>query len=89
MARPEPPKRNNLKIILHERRIQQKDLAKLANLETYQISNYVSGKYDDILLGTAIKICYALNCSIEEAFGDKMKEMRTSVRLKLNANDND
>ncbi len=81
MDKLEPPKRSNLKVILHERRIQQKDLAKLADLETYQISKYVSGKYEDILMGTAIKICYALNCSIDDAFGDKMKEMR-SKRVK-------
>ena len=80
MERTEPPQRSNLKILLNERRMEQKHLAKLADLEKYQVSNYVNGKYDDMLLSTAVKICYALNCSLNEAFGDKIKEMKHQIR---------
>lgn len=84
MERGQRPKRSNLKIMLHERRMQQKDLAKLADLETYQVSNYVNGKFDDMYLKTAVKICYALNCTMDEAFGDKVKEMKAEVRIEMN-----
>ena len=80
MERRDPPKRSNLKMMLHDRKMQQKDLAKLANLETYQVIEYVNGKRDDMLLSTALKICNALNCSLDEAFGDKIKEIKHKIR---------
>jgi DNA-binding Xre family transcriptional regulator len=74
-----PPKRTNLKRLLQERRLQQKDLAKLADLETYQVSKYVNGKFDDMLFSTGVKICNALHCTFDEAFGDKVAEMKKEL----------
>lgn len=75
-----PPKRSNLKKMLNERRMSQKNLAKLSDLEEYQISNYVTGKFDDMLLSTSVKICEALDCTVDEAFGDKVREMKSDLR---------
>lgn len=80
MGQNQRPKRSNLKKMLHERQMQQKDLARLADLETYQVSNYVNGKFDDMLLSTGVKICEALHCTFDEAFGDKVKEMKSQIK---------
>jgi DNA-binding Xre family transcriptional regulator len=63
-------KTTNLKLILETKRMSQKKLAELSDLETYQISNIVNGKAPNIYLTTAKKICNALNCSLDEAFED-------------------
>jgi transcriptional regulator with XRE-family HTH domain len=60
----------NLKIILKKKKISQTELAKLSDLEIYQVSNIVSGKQKDILLSTAKRICNALNISLNDAFGE-------------------
>ncbi|HWY13072.1 MAG TPA: helix-turn-helix transcriptional regulator [Bacteroidia bacterium] len=59
-----------LKKILLEKRMMQKDLAKLANVEVYQISQIASGKKTNIMLDTAKRICNALNKTLDEVFGD-------------------
>lgn len=82
----ERPHRSNLKKMLHERKMHQVDLARLANLETYQVSNYVNGKFEDMLLSTGVKICEALRCSFDEAFGDKVKEMKSQIKKERGSN---
>jgi len=59
--------------------MQQKDLAILADLETYQVSEIVNGKRYDMLVSTAAKICEALQCSFDEAFGDRFAEMKSDI----------
>ncbi len=62
--------RTNLRVILRERKITQTELAEMAGLEVYQISNIVTGKQKDLLMSTAKKICNALNITLDEGFGD-------------------
>ena len=74
------PKRSNLKKILQDRKMQQKHLAQLADLETAQISLFVKGNKDgertDLLMSTAVKICKVLECTLDEAFGDLVRELK-------------
>lgn len=57
-------------IILRTKKISQKELAQASGLEAYQISNIITGKYKDLLMSTAKKICNALGVTLDEAFGD-------------------
>jgi len=59
-----------LRVILRQNKITQTQLAQMADLEIYQVSNIVSGKHKDMLMSTAKKICNALNISLDEAFGE-------------------
>ena len=45
-------------------------VCELADIETYQLTNLASGKQVDCFLSTAKKICNALNCSLDDIFGD-------------------
>ena len=65
--------RTKLEFILMSRGIMQKDLAVMANVEKYQISQICSGQKTNIMLDTAKKICRALNVTLDEAFGDGIK----------------
>jgi putative transcriptional regulator len=62
--------RVKLKTILKQRNITQTELAKMTDLEIYQVSKICSGKLNDMLLSTALKICNALDVSFERIFGD-------------------
>jgi len=79
MGENKPPKRSNIKKIIHARKMQQKDLAKLADLETYQVSEIVNVTRYDMLLSTAVKICEALKISFDEGFGDRFLEMKSDI----------
>lgn len=59
-----------LKIILAQKGMTQKELAEIAGVEVYQISNICSGKKTNIMLETAKRICFALDVTLDEAFGD-------------------
>jgi len=62
--------RTKLEFIIMKRGIMQKDLAVMADVEKYQISQICSGQKKNIMLDTAKKICKALNVTLDEAFGD-------------------
>ena len=53
-----------LKLTLSKRKMTQKDVGE------YKISLLCSGKADNVQLETCKRICVALNCSLDEAFGD-------------------
>lgn len=59
-----------LKMILINKKITQKKLANLSNVAEYKISLLCAGKSKDLYLSTMKKICEALNCSLDDAFGD-------------------
>ena len=59
-----------LKIILYEKRMSQKQLAKLSDVKEYKISLLCSGKSNDLFLSTAKRICEVLQVSLDDAFGD-------------------
>ena len=47
----------------------QKDLAEMSGLQPYQISAMCAGK-TNITLETAKRVCLALGCTLDDAFGD-------------------
>ena len=59
-----------LRACITERGLTQEQVAKLSNVEIYQISKLASGVSRDCLLSTAKKICNALNKTLDEAFGE-------------------
>ena len=59
-----------LKLILLEKKMSQKELAKLSDVKEYKISLLCSGKSNDLLLSTARRICDVLQVSLEDVFGD-------------------
>jgi len=63
-------KPTKLRLILVEKGIMQQDLAKMSNVEKYQISQLCSGLKSNVMLDTAKKIARALNVTLDEAFGD-------------------
>lgn len=63
-------KLTRLKIVLLEKGITQKELTQRADLEFSQVSRIVSGKQENLLMSNAKKICKALGCTLDEAFGD-------------------
>lgn len=63
-------RRTNLMLILRDKKITQKKLAEMADMEVYQISKIATGMQKDLLMSTAKRICNALNVTLDEAFGD-------------------
>lgn len=59
-----------LKVLLAKRGYTQGDLAQLSGVQRYMISQICSGKKTNIYLDTAKKICLALDCTLDDAFGD-------------------
>ena len=59
-----------LKKILLDRNISQKHIARKSEVAEYKISQLCSGKSKDLYISTAKKICKALDCSFDDAFGD-------------------
>lgn len=59
-----------LKKLLTEKGISQIQLARKTGMPKCQISKLCTGEQVDILLSTALRICNALNCHFDEAFGD-------------------
>jgi len=59
-----------LKLMLKKKKIKQKDLAGSCDVGEYKISLLCSGKAHNVQLDTCKRICIALNCSLDEAFGD-------------------
>ena len=70
-------KKTNLQQILDDIGISQAQLALLANMEKYQVSNIASGTKPDCYTSTAKRICKALSkiskrdVTMEDVFGDK------------------
>ena len=63
-----------LKQILTDRSMTQTELCNKTGIEHYSISLICSNKKKDMLLSTAKKICNALNCTLDEVFGDNHNE---------------
>lgn len=63
-------KPTRISIVLAQQGLKQKDLVRLCDLETCQVSNIVSGKVTNISLATAKKIAKALNSTLDAVFGD-------------------
>jgi DNA-binding Xre family transcriptional regulator len=59
-----------LKVVLAQKGIQQKELAEIAGMENYQISQLCKEKKPNITLGTAKRIADALGVTLDEVFGD-------------------
>jgi putative transcriptional regulator len=62
-----------LKKVLNERKMTQKELAKMSEVAEYKISQLCAGKSKDLFLSTAKRICEVLNCNLDDAFGDVLK----------------
>jgi putative transcriptional regulator len=62
-----------LKKVLNDKKLSQKELAKLSDVAEYKISQLCAGKSNDLFLSTAKKICDVLNCTLDDAFGDLKK----------------
>ncbi len=63
-----------LKKVLNDKKMSQKQLSKLSDVAEYKISQLCMGKSKDLFLSTARKICEVLNCSLDDAFGDVIKQ---------------
>jgi putative transcriptional regulator len=63
-----------LKKVLNDRKMSQKELAKLSDVAEYKISQLCSGKSKDLFISTAKRICDSLSCSLDDAFGDIIKQ---------------
>jgi DNA-binding Xre family transcriptional regulator len=63
-------KTSRLKKILQTKGMTQKELSKLSLIPEYKISLLCQGKSKNLQLSTAKKICDAIDCSLDEAFGD-------------------
>jgi len=63
-----------LKMILLDKGMTQKELAKLSDIEEYKISLLCTGKAKDVLISSANRICKILNVSLDDAFGDVIKK---------------
>lgn len=61
-----------LKLILTKRKMTQKELAEKSDIGEYKISLLCSGKINNVQLDTCKRICIALQCSLDEAFGDTL-----------------
>jgi len=59
-----------LKKMLLDRKITQKELARLSEVAEYKISQLCAGKSKNLYITTAKKICEVLNCTLDDAFGD-------------------
>jgi DNA-binding Xre family transcriptional regulator len=57
-------------MILLDKKMSQKELAKLSDVEEYKISLLCNGKANDLLLSTAKRICDVLQVNLDDAFGD-------------------
>lgn len=63
-----------LKKVLNDRKMSQKELSKQSDVAEYKISQLCMGKSKDLFLSTAKRICDVLNCSLDDAFGDVLKQ---------------
>jgi DNA-binding Xre family transcriptional regulator len=59
-----------LKMILLEKKMSQKELAKLSDIGEYRISLLCNGIAKDLRISTAKRICEVLQVSLDDAFGD-------------------
>jgi DNA-binding Xre family transcriptional regulator len=62
--------KTRLKQVLNNKKMSQKALAEKTDIGEYKISLLCSGKATNIHLLTARRICDALNCTLDEGFGD-------------------
>ena len=63
-----------LKKILNDKNMSQKELAKISDVAEYKISQLCMGKSKDLFFSTAQRICDALKCTLDDAFGDILKK---------------
>jgi len=66
--------KTRLKQVLNDKKMSQKSLAEKTDIGEYKISLLCSGKASNIHLATAKRICDALNCTLDEAFGDVISD---------------
>ena len=59
-----------LKTILLDKKMSQKELAKLSDIGEYRISLLCNGIVKDLRISTAKRICEVLQVSLDDAFGD-------------------
>ena len=59
-----------LRTCIIESGLSQEQVAKLSDVEIYQVSRLASGVAKDCLLSTAKKICNSINRTLDEAFGE-------------------
>lgn len=62
-----------LRKVLSDKKMSQKELAKLSDVAEYKISQLCMGKSKDLFMSTAKRICEVLNVSLDDAFGDVIK----------------
>jgi DNA-binding Xre family transcriptional regulator len=55
-----------LKKVLTDKKMSQKELAKLSDVAEYKISQLCMGKSKDLFLSTAKRICEVLNVNLDE-----------------------
>lgn len=65
-------KKTRLKMMIEARNLDQNELSTMTGIMTYQISNLASGKNTSCHIDTIKRICEALDCSFDDAFGDIM-----------------
>jgi DNA-binding Xre family transcriptional regulator len=65
--------RTRLKQVIDEMEIDQNKLAKMADLENYQVSKLCRNPKYDVKRTTMEKICNALKRSLHDCFGDNFK----------------
>lgn len=70
-----------LKKVLTDKKMSQKELAKLSDVAEYKISQLCMGKSKDLFMSTAKRICEVLNCTLDDAFGDIMKQLFPCEKL--------
>ncbi len=60
-----------LKRMIMERNISQKALAAGSDIKQYKISNLCNNINENVYMSTAKRICEFLDCTLDEAFGDR------------------
>lgn len=63
-------RQTRLKEFLKSKGMTQKELSEKSDIGEYKISLLCQGKSTNLHLTTAKKICDALECSLDEVFGD-------------------
>ena len=58
--------KTNLKDILYDQKMTQKELALKSGVMEYQISKIANNQMKDIMVGSLKKICKALGCSMDD-----------------------
>ena len=62
----------NLRRMLSKKQMSQKELSEATGIPEYKISLLARGKVKHFRMTTVKRICTAIGCSVDEAFGDIM-----------------